>query len=251
MEKTLDKAFMLFKEKNPDIVIGRSKFESLRPKNIRLKKAENRLVGGCSKHMNVEYVKRVLMGLLVNNDLDASFLKSNEKLCEFLLCDPDNINCIMGYCKQCGKFPSVDNLDIHNLKCSKLTCPALKHTIKVQQFEYIKYLHKGVEKKKVGLADKYLQLEEFSTLLKKVLKDFPCHRYSITHSDNTIEQLKENITGENIIKVPDFSDNYTCLLPDEIQSLRHSRQSLFTQLSLYAKLKEDYARITLLLRVMT
>ena len=168
----------------------------MRPKNIRLKKAAKRLVCGCSKHMNVEYVKRVLMGLLVNNDLDASFTKSNEKLCEFLLCDTDNINCIMGYCKQCGKFPLIDKLDIHNLKCSKdcfrdqADCADLKHTIKVQQFEYIKYLHKGIEKKKVGVADKYLQLDEFSTLLKKVLTDFPRHRYSITHSDNTIEQLK-------------------------------------------------------------
>ena len=44
IEKTLDKAFMLFKEKNPDIVIGRSKFESLRPKNIRLKKAAKRFL---------------------------------------------------------------------------------------------------------------------------------------------------------------------------------------------------------------
>ena len=55
---------------------------------------------------------------------------------------------------------------------------------------------------------------------------------------------KENITGEHIIKVQNFSQNYTCLLPDEIQSLHWTQQTatvypVVVILKVEGRLRED------------
>ena len=102
----------------------------------------------------------------------------------------------MGRCKKCNKFTSIDFIKFSQLKCSKscieenLNCVALKHTIKIRQFETIKYPHKGIIKKKVALVDKYVTLDEIPALFKSKLQDFPRHRFTINHTEKTICQLK-------------------------------------------------------------
>ena len=50
-------------------------------------------------------------------------------------------------------------------------------------------------------------LNEIPVLFKFKLKDFPCHRFTINHTES------------KVIKIQDFSENYTCLLPNEVQSM--------------------------------
>ena len=57
-------------------------------------------------------------------------------------------------------------------------------------------------------------------MFKFKLKNFPRHCFTINHTEKTICQLKENLTESEVIKIQDFSENYTCLLPDEVQSMR-------------------------------
>ena len=163
--------------------------------------------------------------MLTLNNQDSSFLVNNDKLCEFLLCNVEDLQCIMGQCKKCNKFISIDSIKFSELKCSttcieeNLDCISLKHTIKIKQFETIKYPHKGIMKKKISLVDKYVTLNEIPVLFKFKLKDFPRHRFTINHTEKTICQLKENLTESEVIKIQDFSENYTCLLHDEVQSM--------------------------------
>ena len=45
------------------------------------------------------------------------------------------------------------------------------------------------------------------------------HRFNVQHTARTFDNLINNLNENSIIKIHDFSENYTCLLPEEIQSL--------------------------------
>ena len=47
----------------------------------------------------------------------------------------------------------------------------------------------------------------------------PKHRYNNAHTKEVYKQAINNLCPGQIIKVQDFSENYTCLVPDEVQSL--------------------------------
>ena len=49
-------------------------------------------------------------------------------------------------------------------------CSEEGHTVKIQQFERVKYIHKGKEKKKIQLIDKHLKLTELCELFKDKLE---------------------------------------------------------------------------------
>ena len=163
MEVTLRQCYTKFCAAHPEMKIDRCTFEKLRPKYVRLKRCAQRLVCACSYHLNIDYLRRSLSKLLKMNDVESDFLSTNEKLCDFLLCGK-NVRCIMGNCSVCKDFSKLKSLNSTDIKCSKeccvrnIDCTSLGHTIKTKQFEKILYTHKGKEKKKIALVDKYLSL---------------------------------------------------------------------------------------------
>ena len=147
-----------------------------------------------------------------------------------ILCDPNSLKCVFGLCSECKLFSNFDKLEIPSLKCSKSCfmknekCSEEGHTVKIQQFERVKYIHKGKEKKKIQLIDKHLKLTELCELFKDKLRNFPRHRYNVAHTAKTYDQLIENLTENMILKIHNFSENYTCLVPHEIQSLHWTQE---------------------------
>ena len=61
-------------------------------------------------------------------------------------------------------------------------------------------------------------------LFKDEVRNFPRHCYNVTHTAKTYDQLIENLTENMILKIHYFSENYTCLVPHEIQSLRWTQE---------------------------
>ena len=45
------------------------------------------------------------------------------------------------------------------------------------------------------------------------------NQFTIQHTSEVCDKLVYNLYGHTIVKVQDFSENSTCLFPDEIQSL--------------------------------
>ena len=222
MEVTLRKGFETFKNLHPDIKISRRTFERLRPKNIRLSRCAQRLQCGCTYHQNIEYVRKACHHLLILNGKEST-LSNNETLVDASLCDAKSLKCIVGRCEKCKQFPKIDKLGLPSLKCSKDCIRKGKdckdHTIKVRQFEQTTYVHKGTEKKKIALVDKFLTPEALVDLLKSKLANFPQHRFNVKHTGDVYDEMVSNLDDHTVIKVHDFSENYTCLLPEEIQSL--------------------------------
>ena len=131
----------------------------------------------------MDYIRKACNTLFINNGKPSPFPNS-DALIYSSLCEPNSIKCILRVRATCKTFPKIDELAITSLKCSKSCIKENKdctnHTVKVNQFERVTYMHKGKEKKKLKLVD---------------------------------------------MKIHDFSENYTCLLPEEIQSLHWTRET--------------------------
>ena len=103
-------------------------------------------------------------------------MQNNDQLMSTILCDPNSLKCVFGLCSECKLFSNFDKLEIPSLKCSKSCfmknekCSEEGHTVKIQQFERVKYIHKGKEKKKIQLIDKHLKLTELCELFKDKLE---------------------------------------------------------------------------------
>ena len=154
---------------------------------------------------------------------------SNDALMTSAICNIESLKCIMGKCENCKTFAKIDELNLEKLKCCK-DCfkkgnDCKSHTIKIRQFEHVTYMHQGKEKKKMALVDKMMKPDELVHLLKTKLMDFPRHRFNVQHTSEVYDELVSNLDDQTILKVHDFSENYTCLLPDEIQSLHWTQDT--------------------------
>ena len=64
----------------------------------------------------------------------------------------------------------------------------------------------------------------FVAVLKEKLKGFACHRFNVSHTNHTFDQAVAGMSDKTIIKIQDFSENYTCLLPEEIMSIHWTQE---------------------------
>ena len=69
-----------------------------------------------------------------------------------------------------------------------------------------------------------MKLKELCELYRNKIRNFPRHCYNVTHIANTYNQFIEYLTESMILKMQDFSENYTCLVPHEIQSLHWTQE---------------------------
>ena len=133
----------------------------------------------------------------------------------------------MRICQTCKSFPKIDKLDISSLKCGKACIEENNdcsgHTIKVNQFQRVTYIHKDKEKKKLKLLVKPKKLID---LIKLKLEKFALHRFNVKYTAKTFDNLVNNLNVNSIHKIHNFSKNYTCLLPEEIQSLHWVQETV-------------------------
>ena len=61
-------------------------------------------------------------------------------------------------------------------------------------------------------------------LMQKRLCDFPRHRFNVNHTRSVWNQVEEFLENDAVVKIQDFSENYTCLLPKEVQSLHWNQE---------------------------
>ena len=107
---------------------------------------------------------------------------------------------------------------ICNKACIEENKDCSEHTIKVNQFEHVTYIHEDKEKKKLKMLDKMMK-PKLIDLVKLKLEKFAMHRFNVEHTVKTFDHLVNNLNVNFILKIHYFSKNYTYLLPEEIQSL--------------------------------
>ena len=73
---------------------------------------------------------------------------------------------------------------------NQVDCTAKTHTIKVNLFERVDYLHRGNKKKKIHLVEKNVTLKMLVAVLKDKLEDFACHRFNVIQITLSIKQFQ-------------------------------------------------------------
>ena len=89
-----------------------------------------------------------------------------------------------------------------------------KHIFHFKQFEWVIYEYAGKEKKKLALVDKNATITDFKTYLHSKMQPFLSHRFNVSHTATMVENLFVTLKPQEIVLIQDFSENYTCLLPD-------------------------------------
>ena len=97
--------------------------------------------------------------------------------------------------------------------CFKNGADCIDDTVKCFQYERAQYDNKGVTKKKIQLVEKFATLPEFIELLKIRLKHFPRHRFNASYTKTLWNHIYANLRENSIVKIQDFSQDYTCLPP--------------------------------------
>ena len=70
-----------------------------------------------------------------------------------------------------------------------------------------------------------LTTSQLVELLKNQLKKFALHRFNVQQTTKTYNILA-NLHQYSILKIYDFSEKYTCLLPEEIQSIHWTQETV-------------------------
>jgi hypothetical protein len=190
----LNELYVKFKENYPDVKIGRSKFCELRPKWCVIAGASGtHTVCVCSYHQNI---KLMIVGANLNIDY--------KDLLEELTCDINNYKCMMNECDECG--------DVKGLLETLL------------QSEEIEEMPDNIEYKQWVTVDRAEMVtiqkprDDFFESLVQKAKDLKSHHYVSKVQSTSFKNLKNSLTKEECVVIADFSENFTFVMQDEIQS---------------------------------
>ena len=175
----------------------------------------------CTQHVNIDYVRTKLNELFRISD--QPLISDNETLVSETVYRSDNIDCIERLCKNC----SVNMLkEIEaNIKCCRHDCKhndelCDSHTIVFHQFKQSNYKKKkGETKNNLGLVTDRCTINALLETLKELMETFPRHRFNNCQTESVYREAINALTPRQLVKVQDFSENYTCVVPDEVQSL--------------------------------
>lgn len=190
----LNELFVLFKKENPDCKIGRSKFCQLRPKWCILAGASGtHNVCVCPYHQNVKLM------------IDGAKLAVDYKdLIDLIVCNSENYSCMVGKCEECpGKEVLTDvfsSSDEYELMPDEIT---YKKWIVADRADMINV----VETK-----------DDFFENLANKIESLKTHHFVAKTQGAFFKTQKESLKENECLVIGDFSENFSFLIQDEIQS---------------------------------
>lgn len=188
----------LFKEEYPDIKIGLTKFRELRPEHVVLMTTNDQIVCACKQCENTQLIFNAIKGTSVL-PLDYSSL---HQLLKATVCRLNNESCCLRECAECGvdqvfaKFEEVEDRDVTVDQWAP--DPSMNN-----------YLNK---------IPSSLPLAEAISILKEKVNKLGRHEYGKNRQLSEISYLKEHMKNSHIVMQADFSENFSCKQPVEIQS---------------------------------
>lgn len=199
----LKELYTAFKDENPQLKVGFSKFCSFRPKWCVLAGASGtHSVCVCVYHQNVKL-------MLEGTKMNASY----SDFLELLSCDTSNYKCMMGECSDC---PSVD-----------MVRDFLRDEMEDME-EEISY-KQWVGTDRSTLITIVQTVEEFIENLLEKLIALKKHHYISKVQSNFLKEKKANLLADECIVLGDFSENYSCVIQDASQAVHWSK----TQVTLH------------------
>lgn len=200
---SLREAYTLFKEKNPDSKIGKSRFCNAKPKHVLCFADLPHNVCVCVYHENI---RLILSALKSHSELPIEFKPFIDKI----VCNSKSKDCMTQSCLICRN--KIDLYTPENLEEPLKYLQWQKVDNKSQKVEILSTVH--------GVFDE----------LKAQLKYFLIHTFVKRAQADTFNNLKSAVDGSNILIQLDFSENASLLAQNEIQSAHwsHSQATVFT-----------------------
>lgn len=203
----LREAYREFKQRHPDLKIGFTKFAMLRPRECVLAGASGtHSVCVCVLHQNV---KLMMLGAKLESLTDGE-LKHYRDCFAAMMCNPPNIKCFFGTCDRC---PGTEPL--HAL----LQAAADEHGIDTIEFK------QWTTTDRATMETKVLPVEDFIDCFMGMLKKLSLHDYTAKMQSSFMQQTKESLKPGEFLVLADFSENYSFVIQDEVQSFHWNNSS--------------------------
>lgn len=199
MTRSIRETFRLFKAAHPDTAIGLTKFYSLRPKWVQYTSWHEVCV--CTYCANIKLSVCAL-------EKASGIIRSAEDIRELTICDIPSTKCFLGQCSAC---PTAETL----------TAPGLG----VPDDDEVLY----ATWEKGELIRKEVSPVTFVEHLRECLRKWVRHEYIRREQGKTISEAKQFLEKGNVLLHFDFAENWTVVLPEEVQSYHWQK----TQISIF------------------
>jgi hypothetical protein len=202
---SLSEAYQLYTDENPNIIISRSSFKDLRPPNVLYISSTPHKVRLCLYHENVSLLLKTL-----SEYVDGLKTINLQPFVKLLVCDDgDEIRMSTG-CDKCnGRFndkvqqPIIDNKYV--IEWTLWTTSAESRAVKID------------------FTDNIL---ECCTVLHSKIKHFLMHGFIKRQQASYIETIKLNVTDKYCLLQVDYSDKFSVVQQNEIQSAHWTKKQL-------------------------
>ena len=213
-------AYLLFKEENPDLKIGFSKFAESRPKHVVLPgSAGTHVVCVCAYHQNPKLMIlnsqiarnkefKKIPGTGEGNGYDGE-IKCNHLIAQ-MMCNPPKEECWLQTCMECEDTSCLENklndaftnLDIDEVIYKQWESTDRTELVTVSQSS-----------------------EDFVQTLISKLQVLKKHQFIHNMQTKFFYDLKENLPPGTVLAVGDFSENYSFVFQDAVQGVHWSNTS--------------------------
>ncbi|KAL5508956.1 hypothetical protein EMCRGX_G004228, partial [Ephydatia muelleri] len=196
----LREAYHQFKIVHPDVKIGFSKFSQLRPKECVLAGSSGtHTVCVCVIHQNA---KLMMTGGRLEALTQGEFKHYSDCLA-FIMCEPPTAECANGICEDCrGIEPLLEELQ------------DIMEDNSVDTVQYSQWINTD----RANLETHVLPVEDFLNSFKEVLKKLRLHDYIAKKQATFMSEKKELLSPGEYLVIADFSENYSFVVQDEVQS---------------------------------
>ena len=203
----LKEAYTEWKNRHPELKVGFSKFASLRPRECILAGASGtHSVCVCTIHQNV---KLMMIGSKLES-LSGGELKHYNSCLAKLHCNPPSLNCIFGSCETC---PGTEPL------CKLLQAMACENSIDTVE------VRQWTQTDRANLETKVMLFDDFIDVFISMLKKLTVHDFTAKMQARYVQECKDNLVEGEYLIIADFSENYSFVVQDEIQSFHWNNRS--------------------------
>eukprot|EP00112_Aurelia_sp_Birch-Aquarium-sp1_P023526 Seg7039.2 transcript_id=Seg7039.2/GoldUCD/mRNA.D3Y31 product="hypothetical protein" protein_id=Seg7039.2/GoldUCD/D3Y31 len=213
MYMSIKEAHGIFKEENPELKIGLSKFAELRPPNALLSSQTPANVCTCIYHENM------ILALSAINSHVAEIPPYSKDFSASCLVDPDNDFCWFGKCSHDG--------------CGFEARYTLPSAVEGEEAKWMQWQEHGGRIAKLEMSGNVKDLYDHISLMSPKFLHH-CHiKRQQAKSYQSDKELASNKDSKIAVLQMDFAENYSCSAQDEVQSAHWNQNqvTLFTTVS--------------------
>lgn len=225
LTRSIQEIFLLFKERNLDEKISRSKFYDLRPKWVINQPLNNACL--CIYCANYDLLITALKNITKRRNSEFSLIR--KEVLAMIVCSRENISCILRECKNC------DNKDL-SLELLGLDEDSLSEEITFAVWE------------KNDLIKKITSITIFLNELRSQAAIMSKHEQmkKLQQTEIKLEKEKVLLVSNHLILHGDFAENWSVVMKDAIQSYHwtNTQISIFTAVCYIGDLTKSFAIIS-------